>query len=177
MDVVSLSLPELRLVRPKVFNDARGFFRETYRDSAYQKAGIGTLFVQDNHSFSRKGTIRGMHFQRHPGQAKLVSVILGTIFDVAVDIRPESPTFGRWESAILDGMRGEQLYIPVGFAHGFCVLSEAAHVVYKVSSVYDPDEEMGFAFDDPDVGIQWPVAEPLVSERDRSCPKFRELFP
>ncbi|MBS0649941.1 MAG: dTDP-4-dehydrorhamnose 3,5-epimerase [Verrucomicrobia bacterium] len=176
MEVVELSLSGLKLVRPKVFSDARGFFRETYRQPLYEKAGINCAFVQDNHSYSKKGTIRGMHFQRSPGQDKLISVVAGTIFDVAVDIRPESPTFGNWEGVMLDGTKGEQLFIPRGFAHGFCVVSDEAHLLYKVSSLYDPKEEMAFAFDDLDVNIDWPVSQPIVSERDRSSPRFKEIF-
>lgn len=176
MEVIELSLSGLKLVRPKVFPDARGFFRETYRQPLYQAAGIDNTFVQDNHSFSKKGTVRGMHFQRRPGQAKLISVISGTIFDVAVDIRPESPTFGQWEGVTLDGVKGEQLFVPVGFAHGFCVMSDEVHLLYKVSNVYDPQEEMTFAFDDSDVKILWPISDPIVSERDRKSPTFKELF-
>lgn len=176
MEVVELSLSGLKLVRPKVFSDARGFFRETYRQPLYEMAGINCAFVQDNHSYSKKGTIRGMHFQRSPGQDKLISVVTGTIFDVAVDIRPESPTFGKWEGVILDGTKGEQLFIPQGFAHGFCVVSDEAHLLYKVSSLYDPKEEMAFAFNDLDVNIDWPVSQPIVSERDRSSPRFKEIF-
>ncbi|MGE0670343.1 MAG: dTDP-4-dehydrorhamnose 3,5-epimerase [Parachlamydiales bacterium] len=176
MEVVELSLSGLKLVRPKVFADARGFFRETYRRPLYEKAGINCSFVQDNHSYSKKGTIRGMHFQRSPGQDKLISVVAGTIFDVAVDIRPESSTFGKWEGIMLDGTKGEQLFIPRGFAHGFCVVSDEAHLLYKVSSLYDPKEEMAFAFDDHDVNIDWPVSQPIVSERDRCSPRFKEIF-
>ncbi len=176
MEVVELSLPGLKLVRPKVFTDARGFFRETYRRPLYEMAGIDCTFVQDNHSYSKQGTIRGMHFQRRPGQDKLISVITGTIFDVAVDIRPDSPTFGKWEGVFLDGTKAEQLFIPKGFAHGFCVMSDEAHLLYKVSTFYDPKEEMAFAFNDADVNIDWPVCQPIVSERDRDCPTFKEIF-
>lgn len=176
MEVVDLSLSGLKLVRPKVFSDTRGFFRETYRKPLYENAGIDCIFVQDNHSYSKKGTIRGMHFQRNPGQDKLISVVAGIVFDVAVDIRPASPTFGKWEAVVLDGTKGEQLFIPRGFAHGFCVLSDEAHLLYKVSSLYDPKEEMGFAFNDQDVNIDWPVSEPIVSERDSCCPAFKEIF-
>lgn len=176
MECVDLSLPGLKLLRPRVFSDARGFFRETYRRPSYEAVGIDCLFVQDNHSFSRKGTIRGMHFQRTPGQAKLISVIAGTVFDVAVDIRPDSPTFKKWEGVLLDGVKGEQLFIPAGFAHGFCVMSEEAHLIYKVSALYNPEEEMTFAFDDPDLAIAWPISHPLLSERDRNSPPLQELM-
>ena len=176
MEFIELSLSGLKLVRPKVFADTRGFFRETYRRPGYERAGINCTFVQDNHSYSKKGTIRGMHFQRNPGQDKLISVIAGTIFDVAVDIRPESPTFGKWEGVFLDGIKGEQLFIPKGFAHGFCVISDEAHLLYKVSSIYDPEEEMTFAFNDADVRIDWPISEPIVSDRDRSAPTLKKLL-
>jgi dTDP-4-dehydrorhamnose 3,5-epimerase len=175
METGFLSLEGVKLLRPKMFRDDRGFFRETYRRPLYQKSGIDCEFVQDNHSYSRKGTIRGMHFQRRPGQAKLVSVAAGRIYDVVVDIRRNSPTFGQWEGVYLDGEKGEQLFIPIGFAHGFCVVSEEAHVIYKISSVYDADEEIGFRFDDPDVNICWPVDTPVLSERDMKSSPFCEV--
>ena len=174
MDVEELSLEGVRKIRPKIFLDDRGFFRETFRRPLYAAAGIDVDFCQDNHSFSKQGTVRGMHFQRLPGQAKLVSVMQGKIFDVVVDIRPLSPTFGKWEGVYLD--EAEQLFIPVGFAHGFCVMSETAHVCYKVSTVYDPLEERSFRFDDPFVGIVWPVEAPLLSERDRVAPLLKEAL-
>lgn len=176
MKVETLSLNGVKLLRPKIFFDARGFFRETFRKPLYEQAGIPSDFVQDNHSFSKRGTIRGMHFQRSPGQAKLVTVMQGKIFDVVVDVRPESPTFGKWEGVDLDASTGVQLFIPVGFAHGFCVVSDEAHVCYKVSSVYDPLEERCFRYDDPFVGIQWPEANPLLSERDRASPLLSEVI-
>lgn len=176
MEVLDLSLAGIKLVRPKIFYDERGFFGECYRKSLYSAQGISCEFVQDNHSYSKKGTLRGMHFQRNPGQAKLVTVAVGKIFDVVVDIRKESPTFGQWLGICLDDVNHEQLYIPVGFAHGFCVLSEEAHVFYKVSSVYDPKEEKGFRFDDPDVGIEWPLIATQVSQRDQEMPYFQSLF-
>jgi dTDP-4-dehydrorhamnose 3,5-epimerase len=137
--------------------------------------GITEDFVQDNHSFSTQGTVRGMHFQRSPGQAKLITVIEGEIFDVVVDIRPSSPAFGQWEGIFLSALQGDQLFVPVGFAHGFCVVSESAHVCYKVSSIYNPLEECGFRYDDPFVGIAWPVQEPLLSDRDLSSPLLKEV--
>src|SRR5262249_2704972 len=145
----------------------------TYRRTMLEELGIEEL-IQDNHSRSRRGIVRGMHFQ--PGQAKLVRCVRGEIFDVIVDIRPGSPQFGEWEGFRLDDVDHYQLYIPDGFAHGFCVLSELADVTYKISSYYDPQAEMGFAFDDPEVGIEWPAASELVaSERDRSAPRLAEL--
>ena len=165
-----------QLLRPKTIVDERGFFRELFSKTVYLQAGIDCDFVQDNHSFSRQGTIRGMHFQRSPGQAKLVSVVEGKIFDVIVDIRPESPRFGQWEGVYLDALLGEQLFIPVGYAHGFCVVSEHAHVIYKVSTLYNPLEERAFCFNDPSVGIVWPVMDPILSERDRTAPLLKEII-
>lgn len=176
MEVINLSLEGLKLIKPQVFGDNRGFFLETYQQPLYEKKGINVSFVQDNHSFSKKGCIRGMHFQSTPGQAKLVRAASGKIFDVAVDMRKGSSTFGKWEGVVLDGQRHHQLYIPVGFAHGFCVLSEEAHVMYKVSALYDPQTELGFRFDDPDIGIQWPLDHHVLSERDRQAPLFQQII-
>ena len=133
MEAVNLSLAGLILLKPSIFRDERGFFLETFQQSIYESLGIPGFFAQDNHSFSRKGCIRGMHFQSFPGQAKLIRVAVGKIYDVAVDIRPNSPSYGRWEAVMLDAESHHQLFIPVGFAHGFCVLSEEAHVLYKVT--------------------------------------------
>lgn len=174
MHIIPLALAGLKKICPCRYEDARGFFQETYRKELYAQHGIGVDFVQDNHSYSKKGVVRGMHFQRSPGQAKLVGVVSGRIFDVAVDIRLSSPSFGKWEGVYLE--KGEQLWIPVGFAHGFCVVSRDAHVIYKVSAPYDPAQEVGFAFDDPDVGINWPILSPVVSERDRYQPAFKEAL-
>lgn len=161
------------LLEPKVFGDARGFFLETYRRDAYADAGITEDFVQDNHSLSNHGVVRGMHFQ--PGQAKLVRCARGVILDVVVDLRRGSPTFGEWESVELDAERHRQLYVPDGFAHGFCVLSAVADLVYKVTTYYDPASESGFRYDDPEVGIGWPAIELLPSERDANAPSLAEL--
>jgi len=174
MEVQDLSFEGVKKIRPKVFFDDRGFFRETFRKPHFLEAGITADFDQDNHSFSKQGTIRGMHFQRFPGQAKLVTVMEGKIFDVVVDIRPGSPTFGKWEGVYLDATHGDQLFIPIGFAHGFCVVSEHAHIYYKVSTVYEPSEERSFRYDDPFVGIVWPIDAPLLSERDLSSPLLLE---
>ncbi len=176
MEVVQLRLNGLMLLKPKVFKDSRGFFLESYNETVYKNMGIHTPFVQDNHSWSQKDTIRGIHFQSDPGQAKLMRVASGKIFDVAVDIRKDSPTYGQWEGVVLDGEDHHQLFIPVGFAHGFCVLSENAHVIYKTSSVYNPATEMGFHWDDPAINIQWPVKNPIVSDRDRSAPLLKNVF-
>lgn len=178
MQVREMRLSGLKLIFPKVWKDSRGFFVETYQQDRYSEQGILSNFVQDNHSCSKKGTVRGMHFQTKPGQAKLVRVAQGRIFDVAVDIRPSSPTFGQWEAVILDSESHAQLYIPVGFAHGFCVLSDEAHVLYKVDSPYNGETEAGFRWDDPDIGISWPLSADnlIVSERDRTNPYFSEYF-
>ncbi len=144
------------LLEPVVHADARGFFAETYRETALSEAGIGERWVQDNHSRSRRGALRGMHFQ--PGQAKLVRCARGAIYDVLVDVRPGSETFGEWEAVELDDAALRMLYVPDGFAHGFCVTSDEADVVYKCSSYYDPATERGFAHDDPAVGIEWPAS-------------------
>lgn len=175
----ALPLAGLIRVAPKVFRDERGFFLESYRADAYRAAGIDATFVQDNHSRSTRGVIRGMHFQTAPGQAKLVRVASGRIWDVAVDLRAGSPTQGQWHAVELDAESHHQLYVPVGFAHGFCVLSEVADVIYKVSSVYDAATERGFAWDDPEVGIAWPLAAlggpAVVSARDAAAPRYREV--
>jgi dTDP-4-dehydrorhamnose 3,5-epimerase len=168
MDTSDLSLSGLKLVRPRVFGDQRGFFLETFQAERYRAAGITCDFVQDSHSRSAFGVLRGLHYQDRPGQAKLVRVASGRIFDVAVDIRADSPTFGRWQGVFLDSETHHQLFIPVGFAHGFCVLSEMADVTYKVSQPYDAASERTLAWDDRDVGIAWPVNEPVLSERDRN---------
>ena len=162
------------LIEPVIHGDARGFFQETYRRAVFAELGMRDEFVQDNHSRSARGVLRGMHFQ--PGQAKLLRCVRGAVFDAIVDIRPDSEAYGRWEGFRLDDETGLQLYVPDGFAHGFCVLSEVADVVYKVSSYYDPAAERGFRYDDPDVGIGWPAdLELKVSERDRTAPALSEL--
>jgi dTDP-4-dehydrorhamnose 3,5-epimerase len=175
MKVEALPLAGLLAITPRVFADGRGFFLESYREAMYREAGITEHFVQDNHSRSARHTLRGMHFQRSPGQAKLVRVVSGTIWDVAIDIRPGSPTFGRWHAVELDAESHRQLFVPVGFAHGFCVLSEVADVLYKVSSPYDATTEAGFAWDDPAVAIPWPTREPILSARDREARPLAEV--
>jgi dTDP-4-dehydrorhamnose 3,5-epimerase len=164
------------LLAPAVHGDERGFFLESYRRSALAELGIDDEFVQDNHSRSKRGIVRGMHFQS--GMAKLVRCVRGSIVDVLVDIRRGSPAFGQWEALTLDDVDHRQVYCPNGFAHGFCVLSEVADVVYKTSTYYDPQLEGGFAFDDPQVGIVWPEQIELVaSQRDRGAPTLAELAP
>jgi dTDP-4-dehydrorhamnose 3,5-epimerase len=158
------------LLEPDAATDDRGFFLESYRRNRYAEIGIGDDFVQDNHSRSGRGTVRGLHFQERPGQPKLVRVARGAIFDVVVDLRRSSATLGAWESFELDDVAHRQLYVPIGFAHGFCVVSETADVAYKVGSYYDPATERGIAWDDPALAIPWPTTSPLVSERDRRNP-------
>jgi len=172
VQVIDLELSGLKLIRPTVFGDERGFFLETYSAPRYAAAGIQVTFVQDNHSRSVKGTLRGLHYQSQPGQAKLVRVSRGRIWDVAVDIRPESPTFGRWHAVELDDQKNEQLFVPVGFAHGFCVLSDFAEVQYKVSSPYDAKTELALDYADPDLKVAWPISSPLLSARDQTAESF-----
>lgn len=163
------------LLEPVAHGDERGFFVETYRRDLWAEHGVEVEFVQHNHSRSAKGTLRGLHFQTEPGQAKLLRCARGQIFDVAVDLRRDSPTFGQWEGHLLDDESHRQLFVPVGFAHGFAVLSDLADVTYLCSSTYDPATESGIAWDDPEVGIEWPVSDPLVSERDRGAPTLTEV--
>lgn len=177
MKTNELSLKGVLLISPQAFLDERGFFKETYHKMRYGDCGIAIQFVQDNHSFSKKNVIRGMHFQSTPGQDKLVSVTQGKIFDVVVDLRKDSPTFGRWEGIYLDGESHQQLFIPKGFAHGFCVVSnEGAHVTYKVSTPYDSATEKTFRYNDPTLAIQWPTDHPIVSPRDLEAPLFLEAL-
>ena len=168
-------LDGLVLLEPAVHGDERGFLLESFSVAAWAEAGVGVAFVQDNHSRSSAGTLRGLHFQTTPGQAKLVRCVRGKIWDVAVDLRRASPTYGKWEGYELDDVSHRQLFVPVGFAHGFCVLSDVADVHYKVSSYYDAETESGIAWDDPEVGVAWPVAEPQVSDRDRNAPRLAEV--
>ena len=165
------------VLEPVVHRDERGFFAETFRADALCAAGIDVAWVQDNQARSQKGVLRGMHFSVAPGQAKLVRCARGRVLDVVVDVRAGSPTFGRWESVELDDERGVQVYVPVGFAHGYLVLSDTADVVYKCSAYYDAAKERGIAWDDPEVGIAWPAGEKIVSDRDRTAPLLSQLAP
>ena len=174
MQVIDLPLPGLKLLKPNVIRDRRGFFIETYHQPRYREAGIECTFVQDNHSRSTRGTLRGLHYQASPGQAKLIRVASGTIFDVAVDIRPDSPTFGKWHGLYVDAEEHAQFFVPIGFAHGFCVVSDVADVVYKVSHVYEPATECAVRWNDPEIGIEWPLADPVLSPRDEAAESFAE---
>jgi dTDP-4-dehydrorhamnose 3,5-epimerase len=174
MRTLTTRLRGLVLIEPTVMRDERGFFLETYRRDAYVGAGVDADFVQDNHSRSRAGTLRGLHFQSSPGQPKLIRAARGAIWDVVVDIRRSSATFGEWEAFDLDDVRHLQLYVPAGFAHGFCAVTDA-DVVYKVGSYFDPATERGIAWDDPDLAIPWPGPAGRLSERDRKQPRLREI--
>jgi len=166
-----LTLSGLVLVNAEAIGDTRGLFRETYKRSAFEAGGISGLFVQDNFSHSRRGVLRGLHYQETPmAQGKLVGVLNGEIFDVAVDIRPGSPTYLRWTGVVLSGENNRMLYVPDGFAHGFCVLSDVADVLYKTTAEYAPELERGIRWNDPQLGIRWPIADPILSKKDAALP-------
>ena len=177
MEVLKTPLDGLLVLKPRVFKDDRGWFLESYNRITFQSAGLSETFVQDNHSASSRGTLRGLHFQTHPGQAKLVRCTRGRIWDVAVDIRPGSPTFGQHFGADLAADEATQIYIPIGFAHGFLVLSESAEVQYKCSNVYNAATEAGIQWDDPELAVAWPLGgqAPLISERDKRNQSFAEF--
>lgn len=175
MDVVSLKIPDVKLVKPRAFKDDRGFFCQTYHVEQYREEGIDVRFVQDNWSRSTKGVLRGLHYQLQHAQDKLVSVIRGEVFDVAVDIRRGSPTFGKWVGEILSEDNRHQLFVPKGFAHGFCVLSDEVDFVYKCSDFYAPGDEYGIRWNDPDIGIDWPLSDVQVSGKDRAAPLLKEV--
>jgi len=170
-----LKIPDVILVEAEALTDDRGFFAEMYKRSEFGKNGISCSFVQDNYSYSVRGVLRGLHYQKHPAaQAKLVSVTQGEIFDVALDIRKGSPTYGRWVATMLSAENHRMLYIPEGFAHGFCVVSEEADVCYKVTSEYSPENDRGIIWNDPDLAIEWPIVKPLVSLKDSQYPTLIE---
>lgn len=176
MRFLDTELPGVVVIEPDVHRDARGFFLESYHAGKYAAAGIAGPFVQDNHSFSRRGTLRGLHAQRRRPQGKLVRAVAGAMFDVAVDLRRGSPTFGRWFGLVLTGENCLQLYLPPGLAHGFCVLSDEVHAEYKCTDLYEPGDELALRWDDPDLGIAWPIAEPLVSAKDAAAPRLRDVL-
>lgn len=175
MQVIPTSLENLLIIEPTVFKDDRGFFYETYQHERYLKSGVECQFIQDNLSYSVQNTLRGLHYQHPCGQAKLVQVLKGEVFDVAVDIRFGSPTFGKWEGVWLSAANYRQLFIPKGFAHGFCVTSKDAIFSYKCSDLYNPDAEGGVAWSDPDIGINWPIDEPILSNKDAAYPSLLEI--
>jgi dTDP-4-dehydrorhamnose 3,5-epimerase len=172
MRLIETALPEIRLLEPIVHRDGRGFFLESFRADQLAACGIAETFVQDNHSRSVAGTLRGLHWQWRRPQAKLIRVIAGAIFDVVVDIRRSSPNLGRWIGVHLSADDFRQLYVPAGFAHGFCVLSETADVEYKCSDYYDPAGDAGLPWNDPALGIEWPISAPILSRRDTQHPLF-----
>ncbi len=175
MNVTEFEITGLRLIEPRVFGDARGFFLESWNERRYRDAGIPGPFVQDNLSFSRRGTLRGLHFQNPSTQAKLVSVLQGEVFDVAVDVRRSSPTFGQWHGVTLSAENKQQFFIPPGFAHGFAVLSETALFFYKCTAFYAPEHEVTLAWNDPDIDIRWPVADPVLSEKDQRGWRLQDI--
>jgi dTDP-4-dehydrorhamnose 3,5-epimerase len=180
MNFLATDLPEVIIVEPDIYRDARGFFLETYHQRKYSEGGIDVKFVQDNHSRSSYGTLRGLHAQRAHPQGKLIRVIEGEIFDVAVDIRSGSPTFGKWISATLSEENGRQCFIPSGFAHGFCVVSKVAQVEYKCTDFYEAGDEITILWSDPAIGIDWPIKSPILSEKDsRGLPldRLKEFLP
>jgi len=170
----SLDIPEVVLIEPKVFKDERGFFMETYKMPDFVNAGVKANFVQDNHSRSTKGILRGLHYQNPPfAQGKLVRAVKGEIFDVAVDIRTGSPTWGKWIGVILSEENKNILYVPETFAHGFCVLSEVAEVIYKTTNIYSAEAEAGIIWNDEDLNVEWPVKKPILSEKDQKLPSLK----
>ena len=175
MRILNTDLPGVLVLEPDVFRDPRGYFLETFHERKYREAGIPHSFVQDNQSRSTRGTLRGMHAQLRKPQGKLVQALQGEIFDVAVDIRPRSPTFGKWTGARLKAEDFRQMFIPPGFAHGFCVLSDVAEVAYKCTDFYDPADEIGLRWNDPAVGIAWPIQDPLLSKKDAALANLAEL--
>jgi len=174
MQFIETALPGVILIEPDVYRDPRGFFLESYHQEKYAQGGIPGPFVQDNHSHSARGTLRGLHAQRAKPQGKLVRAVHGEMFDVAVDIRRGSESFGRWVGFVLSGENFRQLFIPPGFAHGFCVLSDRVDVEYKCTDFYDPGDEIAIAWNDPDVGIDWPIKNPTLSAKDGAAPRLAE---
>lgn len=176
MNVLEMDLPEVLLVEPDVFGDERGFFMETFNAERYREAGLPSQFVQDNLSYSARGVLRGLHFQNPDQQGKLVYVLQGEVFDVAVDIRRGSPRFGQWAGATLSAENKRQLWLPEGFAHGFLVTSDAALFAYKCTARYNREAEAGILYDDPEIGIRWPTDQPTLSEKDRELPRLSEIL-
>lgn len=172
---IETSLPGVLIVEPTVYGDERGFFMESYNRATFESLGLPGTFVQDNHSRSTRGVLRGLHYQYPQWQGKLIRAIHGEIFDVAVDIRRSSPTFGQWYGTVLSSENRLQMYVPQGFAHGFCVLSEAAEIIYKCTALYKPSDDAGLRWNDPAIGIEWPIDDPVLSDKDRVAPLLDEL--
>lgn len=177
MNIIETKLSGVIILEPRVFGDSRGFFQETWNQFQYEKVGIMERFIQDNLSFSTRGVLRGLHYQKPHSQGKLVSVIQGEVFDVAVDIRNGSPTFGQWVGINLSGDNHRQLWIPPGFAHGFCVLSETAYFMYKCTDLYTPSAEGGIIWNDPGIGIDWPLTNVILSDKDKFYPQLKDVSP
>ena len=175
MKVTETKLPGVLIIEPRTFGDSRGFFMETWQQERYEKIGIKEKFVQDNLSYSTRGVLRGLHYQEPNNQGKLVSVVHGEVFDVAVDIRVGSPNFGQWVGVNLSGENHRQLWVPPGFAHGFCVLSETTYFTYKCTDVYTPSAEGGIIWNDPDIGIEWPLKDILLSDKDQVYSKLKDV--
>jgi dTDP-4-dehydrorhamnose 3,5-epimerase len=176
MKLTPTAIPDVVLIEPDVHRDPRGFFLESWHERRYAEGGIPGPFVQDNHSHSRRGALRGLHAQLRRPQGKLVRVVEGEVFDVAVDIRRGSPTFARWAGDRLSGENLRQLWIPPGFAHGFCVLSESVHFEYKCTDFYDASDEIAIAWNDPEIGIEWPLEDPTLSKKDAAAPRLSEVL-
>jgi dTDP-4-dehydrorhamnose 3,5-epimerase len=175
MNVIETNLPGVLIMEPKVFGDSRGFFQETWQQRRYEEIGIREQFVQDNLSFSTYGVLRGLHYQQPNTQGKLVSVVQGEVFDVVVDIRIGSPTFGQWTGIVLSGDNHRQLWVPPGFAHGFCVLSATTYFTYKCTDVYTPQAEGGIMWNDPDIGIEWPLKNIILSDKDQVYTRLKDV--
>ena len=175
MKVIETCLPGVLIIEPKFFSDARGFFVEMYNKERYVDNGIFPEFVQDNMSFSTRGVLRGLHYQNPCAQGKLVQVLQGEVWDVAVDIRRDSAQFGKWTAVTLSSVNKRQIYIPPGFAHGFCVMSDAALLTYKCTNLYHPEYDCGIRWDDPAIGIHWPISDPVLSDKDRNLPLLSDL--
>ena len=178
MNIIQTAIPDVLIIEPKVFGDERGFFFESYNERQWEeKTGLRTVFVQDNHSRSAKGVLRGLHYQIRQPQGKLVRCVVGEVFDVAVDLRRSSPTFGKWSGALLSAENKRQMWVPEGFAHGFLVLSDAAEFLYKTTDYYAPENERGIVWNDPEMGIDWPIeGEPVLSKKDAEAAPFKDAI-
>ncbi|MCR9636262.1 MULTISPECIES: dTDP-4-dehydrorhamnose 3,5-epimerase [Vibrio harveyi group] len=176
MKIIKTTLQDCIVIEPQVFGDERGFFMETFQEERYFNAGIKQRFVQDNRSRSTRGVLRGLHFQKLKPQGKLVTVTHGEVFDVAVDLRPDSKTFGKYEAVVLSGENKLQFYVPPGFAHGFCVMSESADFQYKCTDYYDPNDEGGLLWNDPSINIKWPIIDPILSDKDKAQPQLVKIM-
>lgn len=175
LQTIKTAIPDVLIFRPEVFSDSRGFFMEIYHQEKYRKGGLNKIFVQDNHSRSKKRILRGLHYQLNHPQGKLVFVVKGEVFDVAVDIRQGSPTFGQWVGEVLSAENNQQMFIPEGFAHGFCVLSESADFIYKCTDFYHPEDDRGIMWSDKTIGVTWPVTNPIVSDKDSTLPRLHDI--